>query len=123
MRARSRSTAPRCSTPRAAPAELPANPKLPAEIRLRNARRLDLTIEASALKEPRQVWTINGAPGAPQMKPLFTVARGQPVSLGFFNRTTVPQTLHLHGHHMRVLHLLDDGWEPYWRDSVSRKRE
>ena len=24
----------------------------------------------------------------------------------------------MHGHHFRVLHLLDDGWEPYWRDSL-----
>jgi len=24
----------------------------------------------------------------------------------------------VHGHHMRLLHDLDDGWEPYWRDAV-----
>ena len=97
---------------------LGANPLLPPEIKLQNARRLDLTIEASESKDPRQAWTINGVSGSPQVKPLFSAPRGQPVSLGFFNRTKVAQTLHLHGHHMRVLHLLDDGWEPYWRDSV-----
>ena len=28
------------------------------------------------------------------------------------------QPIHVHGHVMRQLHLLDDGWEPYWRDTV-----
>ena len=100
------------------PTSQPANPRLPAEIKLQNARRLDLTIEVSESKDPRQTYMINGVSGAPQVKPLFTVPRGQPISFGFFNHTKVPQTLHVHGHHMRVLHLLDDGWEPYWRDSV-----
>lgn len=94
------------------------NPRLPAEIKLQNAKRLDLTIEAGGSKDPRQAWIINGAAGSPQAKSLFSVAQGQPVSLGFLNRTSVAQTLHIHGHHMRVLHLLDDGWEPYWRDAV-----
>ena len=26
--------------------------------------------------------------------------------------------MHVHGHCMRLLHDLDDGWEPYWRNSV-----
>ena len=26
--------------------------------------------------------------------------------------------MHVHGHAMRLLHDLDDGWEPYWRDAV-----
>jgi FtsP/CotA-like multicopper oxidase with cupredoxin domain len=46
------------------------------------------------------------------------VKRGQPVTLGFINKTQEPHTAHVHGHALRVLHLLDDGWEPYWRDSV-----
>ncbi len=99
-------------------AGLPLNPRLPAEIRLQNAYRLDLTVEASESRDPRQAYTINGAAGPGLSKPLFRVPRGQPVALGLFNRTQVAQTLHLHGHHMRVLHLLDDGWEPFWRDSV-----
>ncbi len=103
---------------RPAMASLPQNPRLPPEIKLQNAKRLDLTIEAAESKDPRQAFMINGVSGAPGARPLFSVPRGQPVSLGFFNQTKVAQTLHLHGHHMRVLHLLDDGWEPYWRDSV-----
>ena len=103
---------------RPAPVGLPANPRLPPEIRLQNAKRMDLRIEASQSKDPRQTWLINGEAGSPKSKPLFSVAKGQPVSLGFLNQTKVAQTLHLHGHHMRVLHLKDDGWEPYWRDCV-----
>ncbi len=26
--------------------------------------------------------------------------------------------MHVHGHAMRLLHDLDDGWEPYWRSRV-----
>jgi FtsP/CotA-like multicopper oxidase with cupredoxin domain len=50
--------------------------------------------------------------------PLLSVKRGSVVSLGFVNRSQVNQAMRLHGHVMRQLHLMDDGWEPYWRDSV-----
>jgi FtsP/CotA-like multicopper oxidase with cupredoxin domain len=26
--------------------------------------------------------------------------------------------VHLHGHHFRLLDRLDDGWKPYWLDTV-----
>ena len=26
--------------------------------------------------------------------------------------------LHLHGHHFRLLDRLDDGWKPYWLDTL-----
>jgi len=28
------------------------------------------------------------------------------------------QVLHLHGHHVRLLDRLDDGWKPYWMDTL-----
>jgi FtsP/CotA-like multicopper oxidase with cupredoxin domain len=34
------------------------------------------------------------------------------------NRTIWTQVLHLHGHSARLLHPLDDGWEPYWTDTA-----
>ena len=34
------------------------------------------------------------------------------------NRTSFTQVIHLHGHCFRLLHALDDGWEPYWLDTV-----
>ena len=28
------------------------------------------------------------------------------------------QPIHLHGHVFRLLHAADDGWEPYWLDTL-----
>jgi FtsP/CotA-like multicopper oxidase with cupredoxin domain len=103
-------------------ASLDRNPLLPTAIRLQDAKRIELVIapakEASAPGHPA-LWTINGAAAsAPADKPLFSVKRGSPVTLAIVNRSAVIQQIHLHGHVMRLLHDLDDGWEPYWRDSV-----
>jgi FtsP/CotA-like multicopper oxidase with cupredoxin domain len=64
------------------------------------------------------LWRLNGAPGGFDGKPLFSVKRGTPVSLGFVNKTLVTQNMRVHGHVVRLLHDLDDGWEPYWRNAV-----
>jgi FtsP/CotA-like multicopper oxidase with cupredoxin domain len=103
-------------------AELPAiaslepNPSLPRMIKLEAARRADLVIESA---EAAGHWKLNGlsATGFPA-KPLFSVKRGAPVSLGFVNRTSTVHQMRVHGHYMRILHDLDDGWEPYWRNCV-----
>jgi len=95
------------------------NPALPTVIRLQNAIRLDLTIQKSESADLRKAWTFNGiASHGADAPALFKAKRGQPVTLGFINKTRVDHTVHVHGHALRVLHLLDDGWEPYWRDSV-----
>ncbi len=95
------------------------NGALAPVIKLQAAKRLDLTLEKSESADPRKVWTFNGiASHGADAPALFKVKRGQPVTLGFINKTREPQTAHVHGHALRVLHLLDDGWEPYWRDSV-----
>ena len=95
------------------------NPALPPVIRLQNARRLDLTIQKSDSADLRKTWTFNGIASHGADSPaLFKANRGQPVTLGFINKSRVDHTVHVHGHALRVLHLLDDGWEPYWRDSV-----
>ncbi len=100
---------------RSAIAGLPANPLLPKEIDLERATRVDLTISGGGAAP----FAINGASffgwGA---KPLFAVPRGAPVTLGFANKTAVTQAMRLGGHVGRLLHALDDGWEPYWRDTV-----
>jgi FtsP/CotA-like multicopper oxidase with cupredoxin domain len=46
------------------------------------------------------------------------VKRGTPVVLAIKNETAFVQPMHLHGHSFRLLHALDDGWEPYWLDTV-----
>ncbi len=63
-------------------------------------------------------WTVGGEASSYSSKPLFTVARGTPVSIGFANRATAAVPMHVHGHAVRLLHDLDDGWEPYWRNAV-----
>ncbi|WP_166143807.1 multicopper oxidase family protein [Methylosinus sp. RM1] len=98
-------------------AAAPQNPLLPTEIKLQAAKKVDLLIEPPA--SPGSGWRINGAAskayGGP---PLFQVKRGSPVTLGFVNRAAVPVVMHVHGHCVRLLHDLDDGWEPYWRNGV-----
>lgn len=95
-------------------APLPPNPKLPEAIKLQDATRKDVVIKGDA-KTP---WTVNGAPGRPSDAPLVKVKRGTPVVLALRNETGLAQPMHLHGHSFRLLHALDDGWEPYWLDTV-----
>lgn len=111
----------------AAPGNLPPNPLLPPEIKLQNALRRDLAISGGATRgsvgepvftgDPVAIWKINGTAGSAKSPPLFTAKRGQPVVLALHNQTGFPQSIHLHGHCCRLLHGLDDGWEPYWLDT------
>lgn len=105
------------------------NKLLPAAVRLQDAFRTEMIIEGGAkagadgkidltginLETP---WSINGAPGSPASRPLFSVPRGKPVVLAVTNKTAWTQVMHLHGHSARLLHPLDDGWEPYWTDNA-----
>lgn len=101
-------------------AALPPNPALPDAIALERSARADLVIEPVAAPPAGQArWRFNGsATLALPARPLLRVRRGQPVTLGFDNRAPAPVPLRVHGHAMRLLHARDDGWEPYWRDSV-----
>jgi FtsP/CotA-like multicopper oxidase with cupredoxin domain len=89
--------------PRGAAAPLAAN-KLPESIELRGARRHDLALDAIAGELPA--------------RPHFTVPRGRTVVLAIANRAAAPQVLHIHGHHVRLLDALDDGWKPFWLDTI-----
>lgn len=100
------------------------NPLLPEAIALQRAQRVEVVFDArsagesAALCSDRRpaIWSINGKPGG--MTPLFSVRRGTPVSLGLTNKSATHIVIRLHGHAMRQLHLMDDGWDPYWRDCV-----
>ena len=100
---------------------LTPNPALPRVIPLEHATRVDMTVRIGpATQSPnRAAWSVNGtvATALPK-KPLFSVRRNSPVTLGFTNASTQLTAFRLHGHVMRLLHAMDDGWEPYWRDSV-----
>ncbi len=103
---------------RPAIASLPQNPALPPEIKLANAKKIDLVIERRK-GETGPAWTINGAlTKGYEGAPLFRIARGTPVTLGFVNKSDAALAMHVHGQCMRLLHDLDDGWEPYWRNGV-----
>ena len=87
---------------------LPSN-GLPAQIDLKNALRFEI-----ALAEPDLlgfVW-----PGKP---PAFRARLGRPVVLALTNRASVTHVFHLHGHHFRLLDRLDDGWKPFWLDTLA----
>lgn len=90
----------------AEPKPLPPN-ALPERLDLRSASRHDAALNTFApLPAPLH-----------ERPPLFSVRRGRVVVLAFANRTEHSQTVHLHGHHMRLLDRLDDGWKPYWLDT------
>lgn len=95
---------------------IPPNKKLPETIKLQNAARRNLVIKAGpgGAKFP---WTINGMAGDVKM-PVLKVRRGAPVVLAIDNQTDLVQPMHLHGHVFRLLHGLDDGWEPYFLDTL-----
>jgi FtsP/CotA-like multicopper oxidase with cupredoxin domain len=41
------------------------------------------------------------------------------VVLALTNRAYIPTIFHLHGHHFRLLDRLDDGWKPFWLDTLA----
>jgi FtsP/CotA-like multicopper oxidase with cupredoxin domain len=65
------------------------------------------------------VWTMAGkAASGHDGPPLFKVKRGRTVMLAFANRSKFFHAMHVHGHHFRLLDSLDDGWKPFWLDTV-----
>jgi FtsP/CotA-like multicopper oxidase with cupredoxin domain len=95
--------------PPAAP--LPSN-GLPAQLDLKGAQRFELS------------------PGGPNdwgrpvdfkqtSPPLFRAKAGRTVVLALTNRSATANVFHLHGHHFRLLDRLDDGWKPFWLDTLA----
>jgi FtsP/CotA-like multicopper oxidase with cupredoxin domain len=100
---------------RATPGRLPPNPALPAEIPLEAARSFDVAVTGGGVAP----FAVNGATFSDWgPRPLASVPRGAPTVFAFANRTAVVQALRLGGHVARLLHSMDDGWEPYWRDTI-----
>ena len=44
---------------------------------------------------------------------------GRTVVLALANRADITTIFHLHGHHFRLLDRLDDGWKPFWLDTLA----
>lgn len=85
---------------------------LPDKLPLQSALRVDLNLDAAT------VWMPPAAVTAATV-PAFRVKRGRTVVLALANPTDATAVFHLHGHHMRLLDRLDDGWKPFWLDTVA----
>jgi FtsP/CotA-like multicopper oxidase with cupredoxin domain len=101
--------------PRAAPLRLDANRLLPVEIALESARRCDFIVSGGGSAP----FAVNGATFSDwSAKPSYVLRRGAPTVFALANKTAFVQALRLWGHVARLLHSMDDGWEPYWRDTL-----
>jgi FtsP/CotA-like multicopper oxidase with cupredoxin domain len=99
-------------------AALPAAPPLPsnglpAQLDLKNALRFDVTLGG-----PQADW-VTSANFATSAAPAFRARTGRTVVLALINRGAIAEVFHLHGHHFRLLDRLDDGWKPFWLDTLA----
>jgi FtsP/CotA-like multicopper oxidase with cupredoxin domain len=102
----------------ARPAPLPPAPPLPsnglpAQLDLKNALRLDV-----ALGGPQTDW-VTPATFTASTPPAFRTKTGRTVVLALTNSAALATVFHLHGHHFRLLDRLDDGWKPFWLDTLA----
>jgi FtsP/CotA-like multicopper oxidase with cupredoxin domain len=90
---------------------LPSN-GLPAQLDLKSAQRFDLALgtPADGVKPP------DFAASTP---PAFRAKKGRVAVLALTNRAAIATVFHLHGHHFRLLDRLDDGWKPFWLDTLA----
>jgi FtsP/CotA-like multicopper oxidase with cupredoxin domain len=100
------------SAPLPAAAALPSN-GLPAQLDLKSALRIDV-----ALGGPQADW-VTPANFAASIAPAFRAKAGRVVVLALTNRAAIATIFHLHGHHFRLLDRLDDGWKPFWLDTLA----
>jgi FtsP/CotA-like multicopper oxidase with cupredoxin domain len=91
---------------------LPSN-GLPVRLDLKAAVRFDVALGGSPSD---WVTPANLAVTAP---PAFRAKTGRTVVLALTNRAEIPTVFHLHGHHFRLLDRLDDGWKPFWLDTLA----
>jgi FtsP/CotA-like multicopper oxidase with cupredoxin domain len=104
------------SEPPIRPAPLPPAPPLPSNalperLDLKNATRVDV-----ALGGPQSNWV---APKEFATKDPLAFRAGRTVVLALANPGPLPTVFHLHGHHFRLLERLDDGWKPFWLDTLT----
>lgn len=95
--------APARASRRDEPKSLPPN-ALPARMDFREAFRFEAAIGRARADKADA--------------PLFTVKRGRTVMLGVSNPMSENGFIHLHGHSFRLLDALDDGWKPFWLDTM-----
>jgi len=96
--------APARAAPRTEAKPLPLNP-LPERMDFRGALRIDFPLD------PARETSLPATP-------LFSVKRGRTVQLAIKNSAPDASVLHIHGHAVRLLDALDDGWKPFWLDTI-----
>ncbi|MCP3389317.1 multicopper oxidase domain-containing protein [Bradyrhizobium sp. CCGB12] len=94
------------------PQPLPSN-DLPEKLDLKGALRFDVALGAA------DAGWIRPASFSTASAPAFRAKAGRTVVLALKNPAPVTTIFHLHGHHFRLLDKLDDGWKPYWLDTLA----
>lgn len=94
------------------PQPLPSN-DLPEKLDLKGALRFDVALGALDAG-----WT-RTANFSTASTPAFRAKAARTVVLAVRNPAPVTTVFHLHGHHFRLLDRLDDGWKPYWLDTLA----
>lgn len=94
----------------ALPLPIPLVPSASPRIDLKNAQRTDLSLDPSQWTAPSSF--------SRNSKPVLRAKRGQTAVLAITNSMATPATFHLQGHHFRLLDRLDDGWKPFWLDTL-----
>ncbi|HEY7845985.1 MAG TPA: multicopper oxidase domain-containing protein [Bradyrhizobium sp.] len=89
---------------------LPPN-RLPAQLDLRSAQRIEFFLQGAEWVAPTNF--------SATASPAFRVRPGRVVVVALTNRASIATVFHLHGHHFRLLDRLDDGWKPYWLDTLA----
>jgi FtsP/CotA-like multicopper oxidase with cupredoxin domain len=97
-------------TPLPPASALPAT-GLPAQLDLKAALRVDIPL-AGPEWTPPQSFAVSSVPA-------FQAKAGRTVVLALANRSSTAAIFHLHGHHFRLLDRLDDGWKPFWLDTLA----
>ena len=79
-------------------------------------------------REHAQVWAFNGQAGM-AAEPLFSAKLGETVKMKLVNETAWPHSIHLHGHHFRIISragssgVLSDAESTAFRDTVLLERD
>ena len=96
---------------------LPAQPlppnDLPEKLDLRGALRFDVALGAT------EAGWVRPAGFSTASAPAFRARPGRTVVLALKNAAPATTVFHLHGRPFRLLDKLDDGWKPYWLDTLA----
>jgi len=94
------------------PQPLPPN-DLPEKLDLKGALRFDVALGGADAGWARP------ASFSTTSTHVFRAKAGRTVVLALKNPAPVTTVFHLHGHPFRLLDKLDDGWKPYWLDTLA----